>query len=333
MKKRLEIGSEFWDIPLSKNENTLFPSDTLWYLSGRSALRSIIADILRKKSAKKAALPAWCCDSMILPFIEAGIEPVFYPVYVENGCFTQDLSYACGCDILLIMEYFGYAGTVSGQGFPGIVIRDVTHSVFTTQYADADYYFGSLRKWAGFKTGGYAFGYESSPLPPNLVYAEMRQSAMHAKALYISGQTESKDYLSMYSEAENYLKNSCVAGAELSDIQAAMHLDIEYIRDRRRKNAAVLLEAFSDLAIYHKTNEEECPLFVPVLIPNGKRNEIRQHMINHEIYLPVHWPLSKYHTIDGKSMAIYENELSLVCDQRYSEDDMERMVSILSQKL
>lgn len=329
MKNRLEIGSEFWDIPLSKNENTLFPSDTLWYLSGRSALRSIIADILRKKSAKKAALPAWCCDSMILPFIEAGIEPVFYPVYVENGCFTQDLSYACGCDILLIMEYFGYAGTVSGQGFPGIVIRDVTHSVFTTQYADADYYFGSLRKWAGFKTGGYAWGAPNHVLPPDSTYVAMRCTAMQQKADYIAGHSTSKEYLTLFNHAEEYLERCPVAGADPVDIEMARYMDVTSVKKQRRSNATVLFNFLSDIALFPTLNESDCPLFFPILVPQNRRDELRRYLIQKEIYCPVHWPLTQLHHADEQTLNIYKNELSIVCDQRYDENDMERIVKAI----
>lgn len=329
LSKRTEIGSEFWDIPLSETENSIFPPDTSWYLSGRSALKSILADILQKQSVKTAALPAWSCDSMILPFIEVGIKPVFYPVYVEQGNLTQDISIADGCDILFIMDYFGYTGTVSGRDFHGTVIRDITHSVFSEHYSDADYYFGSLRKWAGFLTGGYAFGQDTCTLPEDHRYNEMRRSAMEAKSLYITGISEKKDYLSMFSEAEEYLEHCPSAGAAQSDIQAAMFLDIEFIKEQRRKNAAVLLDAFKDIAVFREIKNTECPLFVPILVSDGKRNDLRRYLIDNKIYLPVHWPLSEYHDIDARSRQIYDNELSLVCDQRYNENDMERMINII----
>lgn len=328
-----EIGSEFWNIPLSKNKNTIFPLNTSWYLSGRSALKSIISDIQKKQSVKIAALPAWCCDSMILPFIEAGIEHVFYSVYVENGHLMQDVSAACECDILFIMDYFGYTGTVSSGGFHGTVIRDITHSVFSEHYSDADYYFGSLRKWAGFLTGGFSFGHDGCTLPVDETYVEKRRSAMELKVAYISGDSDNKDYLSVFAEAEEYLENCSSAGAAQSDIQAAKFLNVELIKSKRRQNAAMLLEAFADIAIFPKIDDAECPMFVPILVPDGKRNELRRYLIDHKIYLPVHWPLSEYHDIDARSRQIYDNELSLVCDQRYDESDMERMVKTIKKFL
>lgn len=67
-------------------------------------------------------------------------------------------------------------------------------------------------------------------------------------------------------------------------------------------------------------------MFVPVLVPGGKRDELRRYLIKNEIYCPVHWPVSDYHRLDNKEQFIYDNEISLVCDQRYTEEDMYRMV-------
>ena len=70
-------------------------------------------------------------------------------------------------------------------------------------------------------------------------------------------------------------------------------------------------------------------MFVPVLVPYGKRDELRKYLIENEIYCPVHWPESKYHKLDERTEYIYQNELSLVCDQRYTESDMNRIVEVI----
>ena len=72
-------------------------------------------------------------------------------------------------------------------------------------------------------------------------------------------------------------------------------------------------------------------MFVPIFVPKNRRNELKQYLINNEIYCPIHWPVSKFHQLDDKTQYIYENELSLVCDQRYIEEDMYRMVKTIKQ--
>lgn len=77
-----EIGSEFWDVPIGTSCNNYFPRQTAWFLSGSSALQAIIKEL---EEAQSVALPSWCCLTMIKPFVDAGMEVSFYPVYFDNG--------------------------------------------------------------------------------------------------------------------------------------------------------------------------------------------------------------------------------------------------------
>lgn len=320
-----EIGSEFWSVPVTNDDNGLFPQETKWFLSGRSALAEIIVDIMAKASVKTAALPSWCCDSMIKPFSDAGIDVKFYPVFMENGKLVQDISCADGSDILFLMDYFGYTGE-EVCGFKGIVIRDVTHSVFSQKYTDADYYFGSLRKWAGFWTGGFATGLSEKHLPQDEIYVGMRREAMAKKENYITGNSDSKGYLDDFGDAEEYLENCGIAGAAERDILLAQKLDVPGLKSKRQANARRLLERLADIAIFPEIKQADCPLFVPILVPDGKRDALRRHLIDRQIYCPVHWPLSRFHNVSGRAEEIYDNELSIVCDQRYGEEEMDRIL-------
>lgn len=341
-----EIGSEFWDVPVSldNKENNVFPESTQWFLSGRSALQAVINEI--KSGSKKhhtVAMPSWCCDSMVKPFVDAGIEVYFYPVYSEEQRVIQDVSY--DCNILFLMDYFGYTGeTPDLTGYNGVVIRDVTHSIFSSAYSDADYYFGSLRKWCGVWTGGYAWARDGHRISVESrcdggSYTELRYKAMRLKNDYINGEVGvDKSYLNIFNEAEDMLEVAGIADAAVRDVEVASKLDIDFIRTARRDNAEVLRNAFPEWLLFRDMKDFACPMFVPILVPDGKRNELRRHLINNEIYCPVHWPVSEYHTgenhtgentIDTRAEYIYANELSLVCDQRYTEEDMNRMVKTI----
>ena len=70
-------------------------------------------------------------------------------------------------------------------------------------------------------------------------------------------------------------------------------------------------------------------MFVPILVPDGKRDGLKRYLIKKGIYCPIHWPVGKYHRLDERTEYIYKNELSLVCDQRYTEEDMERIVKAI----
>ncbi len=321
-----EIGSEFWGVTVKK-ENGLFLESPHWFLSGRSALKAIIADIQKgDKQVNSISLPSWCCDSIIRPFLEASMEVSFYPVLGAQQQLDNITT-----DAVLLMDFFGYTGHSQIENYQGIVIRDVTHSLFSKQYDDADYYFGSLRKWAGFYTGGYAWGFKKSlpHLPENPDYVRLRCEAMEAKKAYIEGSSDSKDYLKTFGEAEDMLEHCGVERADGRDCELAFKLDVDYIRDRHRSNAAILLEAFKEWAVFKDFKECDCPMFVPILVPHGLRDNLRKFLIGYQIYCPVHWPVTEFHQLTTEERFIYDNELSLVCDQRYDGDDMHRLIDTI----
>lgn len=325
---RKEIGSEFWNVPVMNERNQVFPESTQWFLSGRSALTAIVRDICRSREAHTVAMPSWCCDSMVIPFLREGMEVSFYPVYVKDGTFVQEVDESR--DVLFLMDYFGYTGSAAVEH--PCVIRDITHSFLSHSYSDARYFFGSLRKWTGVKTGGFAWGQELEPGTDAETFTTLRAKAMREKEKYITGETDRKDYLRIYEEAETYLDESAGVYASLEeDTVSARHLDIDFIRSQRRKNAAVLMEAFRPHLIFPSLSGGDCPMFVPILVPDGRRDDLRRYLIRHEIYCPVHWPVSGYHKLDERELHLYHNELSLICDQRYKEDDMLRIVAAIRQ--
>ena len=330
-----EIGSEFWDVCVHDSHNVLFPQETQWYVAGRSALQAIIKDLHGKKSV---AMPSWCCDSMIRPFVEAGFQVDFYPVYFDGHQIRQKPTLKS--DVLFLMEYFGYSSVDTREIKHPCIVRDMTHSIFSTMHSDANYYFGSLRKWSGFWTGGYAWTADGHPLPSSEVdnqdYVQLRQKAMDLKKAYIEhidfsnvSKERNKLHLEVFGQAEEMLEGIGIAPAAQRDIDFAACLDIPLIRRKRRANANVLRRELSKYLLFPTMAATDCPMFVPVVFPAEKRKVLRQALIQEKIYCPIHWPISEYHQLDNITRSLYNEELSLVCDQRYSEDDMERIVNVI----
>ena len=83
-----EIGSEFWIEHYPENLSS--ERDGIYTISGRTAIDLILQEILRKRQVKSVAMPAWCCDSMIAPFLAQGIEIKFYDVSLETRMTTND---------------------------------------------------------------------------------------------------------------------------------------------------------------------------------------------------------------------------------------------------
>ena len=321
MAADIKIGSEFWSIPTTERDNGLFPAHTRWYQSGRASMRAILSE----NRFRTAALPSWCCESMILPFLDAGIDVSFYPALQDVG--------ELDADVVLVLDYFGFLRPFDIRT-RGKIIRDLTQSVLSGPYDDADYYCGSLRKWAGFWTGGFAWARDGHALPagqPDRTdYVALRREAMERRIRYNHTKDPAdKTYSPLFKEADRVMDKSGYTEADPEDIGAARRLDVDLIRIRRRENASILLEAAGELALFPTLEASDVPLFVPVCVPDGRRDELHAFLRARGISCPRHWPVSPYHQLNAETSSIYAEEISLVCDQRYTAADMAYLAEAL----
>lgn len=327
-----EIGGEFWRI---KPENSIKIIDRIdrnfiCVLSGRTALDFIIRDIKSTRKVESAMLPSYCCESMIEPFIRNNIKVEFYKVDEDN------IYYECsGCDIVLLMDYFGYidfrvdkiANEAKHKG--QIVIYDSTHYLGDRDIV-ADYIFCSFRKWfycnyAIVEKCGAEFSI-AALTEYNGKYIETRNTAAKLKNTYIHDEMKAKSkFLKLYSVAEDILEKDYVNYAG-----QYTEVDIASVISARKNNARRLIEGLKDLKelkIWRSiVGKEDTPLFVPILVSSEIRNKLRKYLIENSIYCPIHWPLTDLH---GEYREIFDQELSIICDQRYSSEDIDREIEMI----
>lgn len=335
----MEIGSEFWDVPSTAGRKKFL-------LSGRTALEYIIRDILGEHNIESVLLPSFCCHTMIEPFCRHGISVRFYDVfYDKDKGLCVELPKKRKNEIFYYMTYFGFSSlagismNVVRESFE-IIIEDKTHSWFGDTVENvADYSYVSFRKWAGFygiaearKYSGY-FGLDIGTIGET--YSRMRNEAMLQKKQYIDNVTNNKKiFLSKFNSAEKLLEMDYIDYTPTHEcLLQLLNADFDFMKERRRRNADILLRGLNGvrgcLPIYTQRRNSDTPLFVPILVERN-REGLQRYLIDNHIYCPFHWPLSNYHRgLTERGKEIYQKELSLVCDQRYGEEDMERMVSLI----
>ena len=340
MQRNKEIGSEFW-FDFEPKEIASNSQET-FVLSGRTAIDIIIKDILNTRKVRNVYLPAFCCDSMIDPFIRNGIDVNLYDIDYD-GKLKYLIDADAETDIFYINNYFGYKNTISNKIIEhfkhkgAIIIYDKTHSLFMTNDATdalADYTFASIRKWVGVVCGAVvckkegSFDVELKDYP----YLQCKIDAMQEKTLFIKGENVDKQlFLSKYGEFGHHLSED-YQGYRMDSLSVCIwqQYDKVAIRETRRENAAVLhLE--SKLHFIDILSANSCPIFVPVFFETTeKRNAVRKSLIEEQIYCPIHWPKNKLVTPEMKVNDIFDKELSLICDQRYTECDMERILEVIN---
>ena len=316
-----EIGSEFHLVKPENGKGIIFPRIGSLVFSGRTAIEEVLKQI---PDTKTALLPSYCCDSMIEPFRRAGIIVKFYNVNYTNSLkfYISDTA-----DVLLWCNYFGFITEI--PKYDGLIIEDITHSLFSdiSCHPQSDYLVASLRKWEPVYSGGYCSVNLELNKPP-MDFIERRQLAMELKKKYLdSPEPEIKSiYLSLFRDNNLWLSKN-YSSLSIDDFSRYYlgKIDFENQKKKRRDNANILYEGLKNKVKFIFPKETmDCPLFVPIIISSG-RNEIRQKLIDNKIFCPIHWP----HPNAKCESNLYEIELSLICDQRYSEDDMERIISVI----
>lgn len=339
-----EIGSEFWTSDTC-NHCSDYPfwndwrGDKKFYLSGRTALEAIIRDILRDYDIKTAYLPSYCCHTMIEPFLRHGLKVEFYPVDYKDG----SLHISCNDnkhDVTLVLDYFGFHGYAPESLSDTVTIRDLTHSLLSANSHElkSDYTFASFRKWGAVAGAAIAcksegkFHSSECQNETNDKYIDIRKRAYSLKASYINGKIENKPFLDLFCNAEELLEvDYAEYAADNESLNAAAEL--KRYAQSRRENANMLLVGLSGskliMPMFPVMHTGDVPLFVPVLVNEGLRDALKKHLIDNRVYCPMHWPLSELHTVSSEEKRIYEQELSLICDQRYGEEEMKRQLSLI----
>ncbi len=318
-----EIGSEFHKVIPDSGHGLIFPKPGSLVFSGRTAIESVLKKL---PDARTALLPSYCCESMIIPFRAAGINVNYYDVDWDDRLKIEIDDTA---DILLWCNYFGYKNEM--PSFNGVIVEDITHSFLSeeTCHSHSDYLIASLRKWEPINCGGYC-SVEANGKEPPKEYVDLKTAAMKLKTEYLEDlQVEKKErFLQMFGENNQWLAKN-YSGLLIDDYSQIylQHVDMEKQRRIRRENARVLYENLrGKVKFMFPIEDMDCPLFVPILLPN--REVVRAHLTRNEIYCPVHWPKP-----EGCKSNIYYQELSLICDQRYGIEDMERIVSVIREVL
>jgi len=359
MSRKLEIGSNFW---LSKEEiATREPLGELVYgleqwenrvltSSGRGAIRLLFQQL---PQVKKVLLPIYTCSSVINPIERLGISCQFYPVNRQLEVDMEALMDRVNKtkpDAVYFQSYYGYDTLLKARSYykelqkKGIVVvEDITHSWlcdFNTN--DADYSIASLRKWLELPDGGVLLSNKHS-IEDGRQYGESEEivsefiKASEGKERYFQtlDPNDKQEFRQHYVNAKDLLLQND-APFRLSNLSCSVlaQTDFEKIVRRRRENAAYLrkhLKWEQIEACIPNDDSKATPLYFPIYV-KGDRVRLQKELAANNIYCPVHWPIPEHvkSVMDENSNYIYNHVLSLICDQRYGEDDMEAIVNVIN---
>ena len=350
--RKIEYGSEFdWQANMAFAGGSEIPDEWQLFRSGRDALRAFA----RLAGRKRVLLPALCCESMILPFVQNGYEPVFYRMKGNLSADEEDLLGKCRRgDILLYMRYFGvrpfpddFLSTLREENGL-LMLEDRTHDILIRREADdfrPDAVAASLRKWAALPEGGMletSLGRPAAKTDP--AYGDLRLSAMKEKSNYLeTGNEELRPvYLEKFRQAEQLLDRNREPVAMSPQYKEILQgLDLAAIHAARVHNLRRLQERldvlFSAGIIRPLISEpERSGLYLPLLVSG--RDRVQRELIRRRIYCPAAiWPEPEAAAgVCPVSHSITEHMLSVLCDQRCGKADIdliaENLIEILTEE-
>lgn len=349
----MEYGSEF-DLYANRpfQGKAAIPDSWQLYRSGRDALKAFA----RLADRKRVLLPALCCDSMFLPFQLNGYEIVFYRLRADYSADEHDvLEKLTDGAVLLYMRYFGvrpfsdaFLNALRQSGRELLFLEDRTHDILIPRSDTGfrpDATAASLRKWAALPEGGML---ETKlgiyPAKTDTAYGDMRLDAMEKKSLYLQNGDEEihADYMDALRRADRLLDESgepvsmheryreVLCGLDFSAILAARRRNLHRLQER-------LAPMIADGTVRLMTRSpENSGLYLPILIKN--RNAVQQALLRRRLYCPAAiWPEPPEAAgVCPVSHSVSEHMLSVLCDQRYTEADMdyeaETLIEILREE-
>ncbi len=337
------IGGEFpiavTDVLNAEGRHSINP-DVYTYSSGRAALYQILNYLRHEKGIVRILLPDYLCGSVLVPVKALGLEFAFYQIDENLELEQENLSelYKGGTAILLI-NFFGLKNlekqikAVRSIDEKAIIIEDDVQAYyeFLKPLGDVDFKFTSLRKTFAIPDGGLVKTKHNMLVvdKPN-TFGQYKAAAALLKSMR-EGNFNDKIYLEMFEKGESLIDEEIECGMSRIAEKLYCFVNDEHVKVRRLNNARYLLEELKMIGVKPilPLNDDHVPLFIPIKLDN--RDVVRKAMFQKEIFCPVHWPLDGMPVIRGEMMA--KTELSLIIDQRYGRNDMDKIIAVLKDHL
>ncbi|MCR5678128.1 MAG: hypothetical protein K6G13_08875 [Agathobacter sp.] len=315
MSNKKEIGGYF---ELDTFLGEAYHKQALALNCGRGCIRYLAE--LRK--IKKIWVPDLLCDSAVNAFKKSNVEILRYTI-TKN--LRPDYQFEMAEDEwLLLVDYYGqltdedisYAGKYAG----GRVICDETHGFFRKPTEPLDTFY-SCRKWFGVADGAYLITGDGAQLDRVLELDESGERMSFVLGRY---ERPASEYFAAAKQNNEIFEDEPAKRMSLLTQNLLRAIDYEKVAEQRRTNWDVLdglLKEKNQL----KPIKPEVPFMYPFFLDDVEG--IREKLAEQKIYIPTLWPnVLAEQSSETIAYQYAKNILPLPVDQRYTEEEMERIV-------
>lgn len=338
------IGGEF-DVDLQSLQYIQSNNDSMEgvykYSSGRSALYYILLDIQKRYGITTIYLPDYLCSSVVVAAKKSGMNVTFYPLNHQLEIDMDKLPMQNNEQVaILLINYFGLKNLtkqisiIRSFNKNTIIIEDDVQAFYEFYKSDltADYKFTSLRKTFACPDGGIVkTNNELTEVSNTNKFHQYKLAGSILKSLRKPEYYDDDIYLHLFEKGELQIDDEIGTGMSEMSQEIIKKVDFQRIAYIRQRNAKQIVEGLKTLGVdtILPISDDCVPLFVPIWL--GDRNNVRKQMFQNNIFCPVHWPLEGMDIKKGAEMA--EHEMSIIIDQRYTNKEMDFILTTLEKSL
>lgn len=318
------IGGYF---ELELSDRGHFPHDDGYCVnSGRNALELILRHI---RHISRLWIPYYTCDVILEPVTKLGIQYSFYHVN-QNLELSDELDLQAG-EYILLTNYFGikdrYVSDMASKYGERLIV-DNSQAYFSDPVEGIKTFY-SPRKFVGVPDGGIAIipGTEIDMSAYEQDYSYDRCS--HLLKRIDIGATEG---YADFKQNSLVLKNQPIRRMSRLTRAILRSVNFESVKETRLSNLRFLHENLRDCNLLTCVDEAldcACPMVYPY-IQSCIDSPIRQQLIQNKIFVAAYWPNAMGWCREGDvENCLYSGIIPLPIDQRYSLNDMSRILNTL----
>lgn len=352
-----DIGSIFplstSDLCLEKALVTTNPESNhrIYYSLCREALFAVAEKY--SDTEKVALIPAYTCQTVIEPFAQLDWKIYYYNITRNLRIDTDHLEQLVKRvrpTIVIVHPYHGMElnsielsvlWKIKQTGC--VLLEDITQCLYTNNRPKVfDYFIGSLRKWFKSPDGGFLETNNldgiQRPVKENVSFVQKQIDAMYLRSRYFETNDERLKNISIRLSKEAVASvTKGITCHKMSKISLTL-MDNENVHQSVNKRFANynflfthINERAPGITFVCKKIEKvtTAPLYFPIYVE--KRLELQQRLAMEHVYAPVLWPVSTNALLINDNVKyIYSHILMIPIDQRYDEQDMKVITSIIN---
>lgn len=287
--------------------------------------RNCLEYIMRARGYKKVYIPYYTCEAVMEPINKLGVRYEFYHIDIHFE--IRDRFTLKADEALLYTNYLGlkqrYVERLAEKVGTQLIV-DNTQAFYAKPLKDIDTFY-TCRKFFGVADGAYL--YTDKLLGDEFVQDESYDRMTHLlKRIDLSAEEGFVDFR----KADDGFDNQPIRKMSKLTQRIMLSIDYEAAAKKRRENYLKLYEALGeDNNLVLALDEEAVPMVYPYLAPI---KGFREKLIENKVFVARYWPnVLEWTTKDDIEYLLACQMQPLPIDQRYGEEDMNRIIEIINQ--